>query len=380
METQDQVVKEDVIVAESHFSKDHNHECKCGCSKPKEEGPPVLSEEQPLNPITEKQLSQMMHQMRDMMGIMEAQWESSKKEFQITDTHMKTLYAFNEKYRTPPPEGMTEDEMDEGKYDRFNGLDKLTEDDIHHIFGESHPILVYDLPKEDVSSVDVDSTDLEEFQKKVISFHPATIDRIKSVVLDFFSWMGAIKNYRQVHDAYMELMEFQEDKELESLKIAADNEEDPEKKKKILETLEVYYSRKYLDFLAEELDKKNLDRLVSAFSDQQKIDYWIGKARSKLKQLGISEKFILEISQFEKRFLEEKYHHQSNILLLYFLSLIAYSDIYDKTGMDRAKIICFVFGLDRFVRNVWKSEIRERILNNIISFQDQFMNKLPKGE
>ena len=102
------------------------------------------------------------------------------------------------------------------------------------------------------------------------------------------------------------------------------------------------------------------------------------KTRNKLRQLKISEKFILEISQFEKRFQSDKYHHQNNIFLLYFMNLIAFSNIDDVKDADRNKVVCIVFAMDRYIRNRWKDDIKQRILGNMIGFQDQFLGLLPK--
>jgi hypothetical protein len=139
-----------------------------------------------------------------------------------------------------------------------------------------------------------------------------------------------------------------------------------------------YYRNKYCDFLQDELDEKTIKRLVDTFSNAKKIGYWIDKCCGKLNQMKISSMVIAELSQFEKRFLPEKYHNQNNIFLLYFLSIIAYLDTYDKKNHDRTKVVCLTFGLDRLIRNKWSPEIRERILVNMMCFQDQFAGKLPE--
>lgn len=338
---------------------------------------PVLDEKNPLNPGSEAQLAKLMKQMRDIMGLMESHWKAAKEEFKLTDTHMKSLYQFNEEHRDPPPEGNDPDESTKG-YDQFNGLNKISEEKVLEIFGKGHPIIAHYLNSK--PDPEIGGSLSVQYDEPVLNMHQVTIDRIKSVVMDFFNWLSARKEYSQIYDGYMRLIEAQEDDNLEALRLAAEKEEDPEKRIKMQESVELYYNRKYLDFLAEPLDEIVLDRLIKAFSDSAKIEYWISRARTRLKQLGISDKVILEISQFEKRFLPEEYHSQSNILLLYFLSVIAYTDAYDKKGDDRVKVVCMVYGLDKFIRNVWDNEIRERIMNNVIAFQEQFMGKLPKAE
>jgi len=322
--------------------------------RPPDEGPPVLDEKDPLNDTTEAQLTQLIKQIREIVSMLEAQWESSKREFGITDSHMKLLHQYNEENRIPPPEGTTDDDISSGKYDPFNGLDTIPEEKVLEIFGDGHPIIGVQ--------------------------HTVTIDRVKSIVQDFFHWMSSLKEYRQVNDAYMELMETKEDEKIRILQEAVDKEEDPVKKASGEKGLEMYYYQKHLEFLSDPMDSKTSNRIIQAFSDQSKIEYWINKSREKLTQLNISTKFILEISQFEKRFLPERYHHQSNILLLYFMNLLMYSTTYDRKDFDTIKAVAMVLGLDRFVRNTLKPEIREKMLNHILTLEDRFLGKLPTAE
>jgi hypothetical protein len=291
-----------------------------------------------------------MGQLRELMQVMESQWEASRKEFNITDTHMKELYKYNEEHRTAMPEGLSAEES--AKWDHFNGLNDIPEEEVIRIFGNDHKIIGIE--------------------------HTVTLDRIKSSVSDFFSWISAVREYRQVHDSYLQLIEFQESNEIDALKIKAEKEEDPIKKATLFKTIDVYYARKYLDFLAEPLDEKDMQHLVAAFSNQTTITYWIERARVKLEQMKISPKFLLEVSQLEKRFLPEKYHQQNNIFLLYFMQLIVYSsDVYDKNNDGRNKAVCIVFGLDKLIRKTWEEEIHNRVLNNLIAFEEQFVGKLP---
>jgi hypothetical protein len=192
--------------------------------------------------------------------------------------------------------------------------------------------------------------------------------------------MAAMKEYRQIHDAYLELVELEEEKNIEKLKLIAEKEEDPDKKATMEESIKMYYNRKYLEFLSEPIDEKDRDRIIEAYGSNQKITYWLNRTRDKLRQLKISDKFILEISQFEKRYLEEKYHKCSNILLVYFMQTIVYSDMHDKNSVGRNKAICMVIALDGIIRKTWKEETRERVLNNIRAMLDQVIDFIPENE
>lgn len=312
---------------------------------------PMLDEESsdPLNAVSEKQLRGLMGQVREMMGMLESQWNSSRQEFQLSDTNMKMLYAYNTENAEPMPADLSQEES--VKWDNFNGLNNISEEKALEIFGVDHPIIGVQ--------------------------HTQTVDRIKSVVLDFFSWMTSVQEYRQIHDAYMELIELGEAKEIDKLKHYCNVEQDPAKKEQMQAAIDLYYNRKYLGFLAEPLQEGPLSILIKAFSDPKKIQYWLDRSRSKLNQLKISSKFILEISQFEKRFLPEEFHSHSNILLIYFMNLLVFSDVYDKRDPARNKVACMVFGLDKFIRGVWAPEVKEQILANLITFQQQFVGKLP---
>lgn len=312
---------------------------------------PPKAIEDPDNPLTDmsmKNLVALMRQVGEMVKIMEAQWASSKEEFKLTDSHMKQLYQYNEEHKKDMPDYLSDE--DKQNWDHFNGLDNIPEEKVLEIFGEDHPIIGV--------------------------MNTQTVDRIKSVTSEFFTWMSTLKEYGQINDAYLELVETQEEAQVNSLKEIMEKEEDPEKKKKMADSIDLYYNRKYLDFLADQLDDEELDSLIEAFSDKEKIGYWLNRSQDKLKQLKISTKFILEISQFEKRFLPEKYHQQNNILLLYFMQTIVYCKCGDKNDKGRNKAVCMVLILDRIVRNTTNDEVRTRVLNNIMAFEDQFIGKL----
>ena len=145
-----------------------------------------------------------------------------------------------------------------------------------------------------------------------------------------------------MHDAYIQLIELEEEKQIEQLKTLAETEEDPEKKAGMMESVDMYYNRKYLKWLADPMDDLAKKRILNALSDEKKAQYMINRCRDRLKQLKISSKFILELSQFEKRFLEEKYHKCSNVLLTYFMNTAIYMDPNNKKDDGRTKTVCMV--------------------------------------
>lgn len=296
-----------------------------------------------------KSYESMMRQMADMIKIMEQSWNSTRDEFKLSDSHLKMLYQFNEENRVPMPDNLTDEQKNE--WDHFNGLDKLTDEDIINVFGNDHPIIGV--------------------------HHDQTVDRIKDSVNEFFAYLSALREYRQVNDAYLMLVDQEEEKEIAKLKVMMEEETDPEKKVMMKESIDLYYDRKYIRFIAE-ADEKTVEALTHAFSDEKKITYWLNRGQDKLAQLKISSKFILEISQFEKRFLPEKYHKLSNMVLLYTLRSLIYTDCTDKnkSNHERNKIICIIMALDKIVQGRCTEEVKNIILENICEFLDKFIDKV----
>lgn len=298
--------------------------------------------------FNEKDFVAMIKQIGEIVKIMESQWMDTKKEFKLTDTHMKQLYQYNEEHRKEMPDNLSQEEQD--TWDHFNGLDNIDEETVLNIFEADHPIIGV--------------------------MHTQTVDRIKDAVQEFFGWMSALKEYRQVNDAYLQLVEEEEIKEINKLQSVMEKEEDPEKKAKMQESINLYFERKYLGFMAVPQDEELINRLTSAFSDKKKIEYWLNRAQDKMKQLNISTKFILEISQFEKRFLPEKYHKLSNMILLYFLQTIVYCNCGDKNDHNRNKAVCMIFALDKICRKQSNPETEKIVLDNLKQFLDQFIDKV----
>jgi len=317
-----------------------------------ESGPIELDPENPINEMSMKQIEELMKQAEMMVQIMQNQWSASARELHINDTHMKELGKWNDDHRTPMPEDISEEERN--NWDHLNGIDCITEEEVNRIFGEEHPI-------------------------HGVMFSQ-TVDRIKAACNDFFGWLTTMREYRQIHDAYLELLEVEEEKNIEVLKAKAEEEEDPEKKAKMQESIDLYYDRKFLGWLAKPFAEDERDRILKALGDPKKIEYWLERCRTKLSQLKISQKFILEIAQFEQRFLPEKYHKANNVLLLYFMATCGYCKASDPEDDGRVKTVCMVIALDAFIRNTWREERKQNLLNNIIAFEDQFIDFIKEPE
>jgi hypothetical protein len=333
--------KKDVVVEETPVVQDEVTETK-------EDEKVEVTEENLHSDLTEHRILGLVRQLKDMVGILEAAWHATEAEFKLTDTHMKELMAFNTNHLDKPADDISDEERE--KWDPTNGIDKLTEEDVVRIFGEEHPIIGVT--------------------------HDVTMDRVKDAFSDFYAWLKALREYGDIQDSYMTILEEKEQLALEQLTETMNRETDPVKKEQMQKAIDQYNKNKTLGFMKDALNEKLIDRIVKNFKNDHKISYWIQRTRDKLKQMHISQKFILEISHFETRFLEEKYHKCDNILLMYFMSLIVYAPVHDKKNVERNKAACMVYVLDRFIRNKLDEENKKVILDNVIALEDQFIEKL----
>lgn len=296
--------------------------------------------------FSDRDIQNMVKQAQEMLKIMESNWNAVRNEFKLTDGNMKELYQWNEQHRVPPADNMSEEEMD--KYDHFNGIDCITEEEVVRIFGDDHPIIGVD-------------------------FEGVTKVRIKDAIEDFFNYLSAMKEFRMIYDAYMKYMEAKEDKDIDTLKVYASNEKDPEKKAKMEEAIADYYYQKNLDFIPKELSDKTIKTLVDSYGDGKKLSYWMNRTQDKLKSMKLNSKFLLEISQFEKRFLPSQYHKMSNVFLEWFINYVTFSDVTSPKSKERARIASVVFALDSIIQNRCSEDFRTNVLYNITEFLDQLI-------
>ena len=318
----------------------------------------------PDHPLTEdsiKNIHRTLEELYTLVQITEDNWLTTAREFKIKDSHMRQLAVYNEQHATKMPEDISEEER--SKWDYLNGLDHITRAEAAAIFGENSPILGVD-----------DSQ---------------TRDRVKEAGSDFMSWLIATREYKNTDDAFMKLNELEEEKAITELAERAKNEKDPEKKEKLEKSIHSYFRWKNLEFLADPLSDKDKKLIIKAFTNSDTCEYWITRTREKLDtQLMASGKFILEIANFEKRFLEEKYWKCSNIILLYFAKLVTFHDMVAKEGTSKDQYVtsqeyliqarCMIYGLDSIIRKQCTDEQKEKMLNSIRALEDQFIDIVPE--
>lgn len=304
--------------------------------------------EDDLRNIDDKTLKETLKSVTQMMNVLNEMWEASKSEFGLTDANMRELYQYNLEHRKLKPDDY--DEEANGKWDNYNGLDDISAEEVQTIFGETHSIIAPD--------------------------HPTTVKRIKQSFGEFIEYICAVKEYKELNDTYIQYLELKEEDEMNELRKQAEVEEDPEKKAKMLSSIDDYYKVKTLGFLADPISEKDMERLCKAYTTASTLEYYIERARTKLKSLNISSKIILEISKFENRFMDEKYHKQSNILLLYFLSMVTFCRVDDPHDKTRGLIVSMTIALDNVIRKNWNEKYTKMVMDNIEKFEDQFLDRL----
>lgn len=304
--------------------------------------------------ITEQKLNQIgrlirtvAQQLRAVQGV----WESTAHEFGLNNSTMKAIYTWNVNNRDELSPDATDEEKE--NYDKCNGIDKITEEEVENIFGKGHEIIGV--------------------------AHTQTIDRIKSCLNEYIGWISCLKEYQNITRAYGFLQNEYDEQNIKKLQEVCDAETDPELKANQQKSIDMYHSYKYLSFLRDEHDERDINRIAKVFTDANKIDYWIKRTRTKLTQMNISQMFIPEIAQFEKG-LDEKYHHLSGITLLYFSQLIVYCNCHDEKSIRRSKVIFMFNALDSVVRKTLPPDKINLIKENVCAMLDLFVDRIPKPE
>lgn len=299
---------------------------------------------------TMSQLQGLLKQVKEMLNFQESIWHQTQEEFKINSNHMRVIVDYNEANKVLP-DGLDENnpaEYPEG-YDFLNGLDNITEEKLIEIFGEDATIFGVD--------------------------HTQTLDRVKWAAQTFVNYMRSLFDFNNLSAEYSNMIEENERVSIQAMKDAAEKEEDPEKKAAIEKQINDYYYFKYLTFLSEPVDPKSAEHIIKTFNDARKIQYIIERTKTALKKIGVSEKFILEIAQFEKLFLDEKYHQQSNLLLVYFMNLIVFNTI-DGRSPAKRKVISLVVNIDKYIRKALPEDDAAIILKNVLALEDQFLGKI----
>lgn len=301
--------------------------------------------------FTYKDLVNMKNNAAMFVQICQNDFNNVASDYGVTTKELAAAVEYNTAAR------MSEEEFNaidhgEKKYDHLNGIDNIPEEKIDEIFG----------PNAKIRGVD----------------RTQTIDRIKSGISAFYNLYKAHSDLEYLQTELGKLMAMQEEESINVLRDKAVNGETEEIRQKAEEKVKEYEENKYLEFLPQK-GFANLRRILSAFNNENKLNYLMERSRNYLKKLDVSEKFLLEIASFEKRFLPEKYHKQNNVLMILFMSVLVYDKV-DYNTPGRRRTVGFVLALDNFIRNKLKDEERKRIYKNIIAFEDLIYDNMELRE
>jgi len=294
------------------------------------------------------QLHNFLKMAGDTIRQMEAKWRMIQSELRLTQPIIKKIYDYNMEHAIPLPEEATAEAH--VQYDHFNGLDNITLEELKELLGEEHQLTKGDL-KENV-------TDL------------------KNAMGLFMSWLTSIREYKEAYKNYEDILDAEQFKNVEVLKNLLETEEDPEKREKMQAALNDYYDKLYLNFLAIPMSEEDVDRLVNVFVSPEKFSYWEARAADKLKQIGVAPLTIVEMAQFEKKFLEEKYYKCSNMIALYIMHIARFARNDDNSiNNTKRKILIITSTLHKIIDGSMQDDQKQKVLDNIRAFLDQFLDK-----
>lgn len=300
-----------------------------------------------VNDDTIRKLAKVVREIGNSVKLMEETFNATKNEFKLTSEHMTALAKFNEEHASPIPDNLSDEEKE--TWDRFNGLDQITPEEVQKIFGVGHPIISID--------------------------HSITIQHLKECCNDLVELLSIRKEYQNFYNTYVQMIFLQAESKIEELENMIKLEEDPEKRQKLQDALSEYNSYRLLDFLADSLPEEEKVRIVTASHNKDKLAYYVNRARDKITQMGLSPKIILEISRIETRWLEEKYHKLPNLFLIYFLHQIVFCNSNDPNNTKYKKARAIMVAMTQFswMSESISSEGQKIILDNIRKLEDQFL-------
>jgi len=337
IERPDEETKEEVNTEEEN-NNDGNEESSSDGNK----------EEEKIDTIPLKELQNFLHMIRNTIHEMESKWRMVSSELKLTQSIIKKIYDYNMEHAVPLPEEATAEAH--VKYDHFNGLDNITYDELKEILGSGHNLLKGNLKD--------------------------NIELIKNAMGLFINWITSIREYKNAYKEYEDIIDAEQEKNIAILQHILETEPNNPDRENIQKALNSYYDKLYLNFLSEPLSEEVIDRYINVFNSKEKFSYWEARAADKLKQIGVATLTIVELAQFETKYLEEKYHKLANMLALHVMNLARYArnDDSSENNMKR-KILIITSTLHKFIEGNMEDEQKEKVLANVRAFLDQFLDK-----
>ena len=312
--------------------------------------------------ISDEQISamvEMIHTFQPVLEMMRSIWEQTRTEWSLNDGVMKEFLAYNKNHRTMPDpdkisekfvnelnESNSDDEEEEEEWDEFNGLDNITSEEVINIVGIDSPIIGVN--------------------------HDITKQHVKEACADLSNWVNALHEYKEISHALMTVINIKEKQNMDELKEYIENCEEGEEKEKAIAALANYNYYNNCEFLADRtvINDILLNYIIQASTDQKRLEYWLQRANDKSKRLGVSPTMILEANNFEKRFLDVEYHDKDNMLFIYLINQIKYSDPERKDDKASMRARALLMAIDNIVRKSDTPEHEMIVLDNIRAFEN----------
>lgn len=161
-------------------------------------------------------------------------------------------------------------------------------------------------------------------------------------------------------------------KKLSLMKEAAEKEEDPVKKREMIEMINAIESTQTYSFIYsrfKEYGPKELANITEKFFNDSQGSYIINKFRTKISKFGFNENLYKYFFNIEENFLDEKYHPYNNLFLFIVMRFIAYADPYNK--IDKMQVQAIYSAMANLIYHRFEREEKEA---EFIKFIESILN------
>lgn len=298
-------------------------------------------------------MSALLKNIGDTIPIMKEMWDASKMEFDLTEDQMHAVAIFNREHITPPTDE-EKDKSNDKEWDPFNGISKMTDSDVVTIFGEDHAIHG--------------------------PTHEITVQRIRECYQDLYNFVSCTKQYQETYDQWLQFQEMVEVEKMAKLKDAVDHMDDGEDKDEAQAALDNYWYLRNLGFLSdpEVVTDDIKKRIAETYNDKRRLEYLMKRSLDKLPKISIPNAWMLELNNFEKRFMDSKYSQKDDLLLLLVLQMLAFCKTDDPSDKRGSFVYSILLGVDSVIRNICSEERKVAMLHNIAAYEDAILSLLDK--
>lgn len=226
--------------------------------------------------------------------------------------------------------------------------------------------------KEDVTGDELESARyiISEIKKAQLSLMNTKFeaDQIKSeseeIIQDYMNYLSSpkVQEYRL--------------KKLALMKEASEKEQDPVKRREMIEMIEAIESTQTFSFIYtrfKEYGNKELNNINRKFFNDREGSYIIDRFKKKIVKFGFNENLYKYFFNIEENFLDEKYHPFNNLFLFIIMRHIAYSDPYNK--IDKMQVQSIYSAMANLIYHKFERQEKEfEFIKFIESILDLFID------